>query len=87
MSNFSPKLNEATNEQLNDWLNDIHPQYGSLASDEQTRRVINDLKKTIEIFNDQSSKQTQKMIVLTWWIVVLTIMMLFGLLIQILISF
>lgn len=43
----------------------------------------NKLTKVIEIFNEQSSKQTDKMIRLTWWIVGLTIIMVAGLIIQI----
>lgn len=44
---------------------------------------INKLTKTIEIFNDQSSKQTNKMIWLTWGIVGLTLVMIFGICYQI----
>ena len=43
----------------------------------------NKLTKTIEVFNEQSSKQTEKMIRLTWWIVGLTVVMVIGLIIQI----
>jgi len=46
----------------------------------------NKLTKTIEIFNEQSSKQTEKMIRLTWWIVGLTVVMVIGLAIQIILS-
>jgi hypothetical protein len=46
-------------------------------------------KKLIEIikdYNEATSKQTQKIINLTWAIVVLTVLMLIGLIIQICIS-
>ena len=47
---------------------------------------INKLTKTIEVFNEQSQKQTEKMIRLTWWIVGLTVVMVIGLVIQIILS-
>ena len=83
MSNFSPKLEEATDEQLKFWINEFDFRVVPLASDELTRRTVNKLRETIEIFNKQASKQTQRMICLTWWIVGLTIAMLAGLIIQI----
>lgn len=86
MSNFSPKLEDATNKELMHMVNELSPTYTVLASDELTRRVLKKLQETIETFNDQSSKQTDKMIRLTWWIVGLTVVMVAGLIIQIILA-
>lgn len=48
----------------------------------EVRRLIG----TIEVFNSQSSRQTDKIITLTKWIVFLTIAMLIGLVVQIYLS-
>lgn len=73
MSNFAPKLNESTDEEIWHWINESSPNYASLASDELTRRGLNDLQKSITNFNKQSSEQTVKMISLTRVIIVLTV--------------
>lgn len=83
MSNFAPKLEDSTNDQLWQLINQSSPHYGSLASDELTRRALNKLQETIKTFNEQSSKQTDKLVRLTWWIVSLTVAMLAGLIVQI----
>jgi len=86
MSNFSPKLEETTDEQLYYWINEGSHDVVILASDELTRRRIKQLGEAIEVFNKQSSKQTQKMIRLTRYIVGLTIIMIIGLVVQIILS-
>lgn len=86
MSNFSPKLEDSKDDQLWQLINQSSPHYGSLASDELTRRALNKLQGTIKTFNDQSSKQTDKLVGLTWWIVGLTVAMLVGLIIQIILA-
>lgn len=86
MSNFSPKLEEASDKELRYMINELDFQVVPLASDELTRRALDSLHKTIEIFNKQSSVQTEKLIKLTWWIVILTIIMVLGLVIQIKLS-
>jgi len=86
MSNFSPKLQDATDEQLMNMVNELDFRVVPLASDELTRRAIRKLEKTIEAFNNQSSKQTDKLVKLTWWIVGLTIVMVAGLIIQIILT-
>ena len=83
MSNFSPKIEEATEDQLKNWTNETDPRYGFLASNELMRRSVKKLHETIQTFNEQSSKQTSKMIWLTWGIVGLTVIMVIGLLVQI----
>jgi hypothetical protein len=45
--------------------------------------AVNELHETIRQFNEANSKQTKHLIILTWAIVVLTIMMLIGLGVQI----
>ncbi|MDO8686808.1 MAG: hypothetical protein Q7K11_01195 [Candidatus Berkelbacteria bacterium] len=83
MSNFSPELQDSKENQLWQLINQSSPHYGSLASDELTRRALNKLQETIKSFNEQSSKQTDKLVQLTWWIVGLTVAMLIGLIAQI----
>ena len=83
MSNFSPQLQDSKENQLWQLINQSSPHYGSLASDELTRRALNKLQETIKSFNEQSSKQTDKLVQLTWWIVGLTVAMLVGLIVQI----
>ena len=83
MTNFAKKLEGTTEKELYSWINELDPNFVQLASDELTRRVLNKLGKTIQIFNEHSSKQTRKLIQLTQWIVGLTIVMIFGLGIQV----
>jgi len=87
MTNFSPELQDSTEDKLWQLINQSSPHYGSLASDELTRRALNKLQDTIKIFNTQSSNQTEKMIWLTKWITALTAVMVIGLLIQIYLAF
>lgn len=86
MSNFYPKLQDSTDDQLWHLINESNPVYSSLASDELTRRGLNKLQETIKIFNGQSSEHTEKMIRLTWGIIGLTIIMVLGLVIQIILA-
>ena len=86
MSNFSPKLQDATDEQLMNMVNELYFRVVPLASDELTRRTIRKLEKTIEVFNNQSSRQTERLVKLTWWIVGLTIAMVVGLVVQIILA-
>lgn len=86
MSNFSPKLQDATDEQLMNMVNELDFRVVPLASDELTRRTIRKLEKTIEVFNNQSSKQTEKLVKLTRGIVGLTVVMVVGLIIQIILA-
>ena len=84
--NFEKKLEEATDEELHSWINTHNPHFTVLASNELIRRALDNLRKTIQVFNDQSSKQTEKLVKLTWWIVDLTIVMVIGLIIQIILA-
>lgn len=86
MVNFSPKIEDATDNQLKHWISESSPQYAQIASNELIKRSISRLEETIKKFNKQSSEQTQKMIWLTWTIVVLTIVMVVGLVIQIILA-
>jgi len=87
MSNFSPKLEDATDEQLMYMVNELDFRVVPLASDELTRRYLAGVRKSIRLFNKKSSEQTGEMIKLTRWIVVLTIVMILGLVIQIILKF
>lgn len=86
MSNFSHKLQDATDDQLMNMVNELDFRVVPLASDELTRRSIRTLEKSIVTFNNESSKQTEKLVKLTWWIVCLTIIMIIGLVIQIILA-
>ncbi|PIT96902.1 hypothetical protein COT82_00710 [Candidatus Campbellbacteria bacterium CG10_big_fil_rev_8_21_14_0_10_35_52] len=68
--------------------NGIDRDLAATANDHIKKAVIevNKLTTTIEIFNKQSSKQTDKLVKLTWWIVGLTIVMVIGLIIQIILA-
>ncbi len=79
MSNFSPKLQDATDGELMHMVNELDFRAVPLASDELTRRSIKDLTKAIEKMDRSSSKYSQAMMNLTW-------LMLYIALIQILIT-
>ena len=83
MANFAKNLEEASEKELYWWVNQLDFRVVPLASDELTRRALSKLQKTIKTFNEQSSKQTGKMVRLTRWITALTAVMVIGLLIQI----
>jgi hypothetical protein len=51
MPNFSPKLQEATDEQLKNWIDEINPQYAPLASEELTRRRFEEFNKSTSYFS------------------------------------
>ena len=44
---------------------------------------VNNLIKAIKVFNKQSAKQTKTLINLTWGIIILTMIMIIGLIVQI----
>jgi prophage DNA circulation protein len=83
MSTFSPKIEDSTEDQLSFIVNERDARYGAIVSSELLKRAVNKLQETIKTFNEQSSKQTEKMIKLTWGIVALTIVMVAGLVVQI----
>lgn len=83
MSNFSPKLEESTEKELNYSINEHDPRFGILSSNELTRRALNNLEKTITTFNEKTSKETKVMLFLTYFIAFLTAIMVVGLGIQI----
>lgn len=68
--------------------NGIDRDLAATANDRIKKAVIevNELTTTIKTFNEQSSKQTEKLVKLTWWIVGLTIVMVAGLTIQIILA-
>ena len=87
MSNFSPKLEESTEEQLNYSINEHDPRFSVLSSNELTRRALNNLEKTITTFNEKTSKETKVMLFLTYFIAFLTAIMVIGLGIQLYLAF
>ena len=56
MSNFSPKLQDATDDQLLFMVNELTPTFTVLASDELTRRTLKKLQRTVELSNEHSEK-------------------------------
>lgn len=61
MSNFFPKLEDSTDDQLKHMVNELDFRVVPLASDELTRRTLDNLRKTI-IDLDQKNGQLQNMI-------------------------
>jgi hypothetical protein len=100
MRNFEKDLQDATREELLNWINRFDVNVVKLASDELTRRYLKDLEESIKEnnrnlesfksetlnFNKETSSQTEKMILLTKVLTGLTIVMVVGLLIQIWLS-
>lgn len=80
---FEKPIKDMSDDELMREVDKIPWQMVHIPLGELTKRFLNKLQKTIQEFNEQSSKQTQKMIWLTWCIVGLTIAMLVGLVIQI----
>lgn len=56
MSNFEPKLEDATEKELRYMVNELDFRVVPLASDELTRRTLDKLQKTIEEANEHSGK-------------------------------
>jgi len=52
--NFHPRIEEADEKQLYDWIQSAQPGHGSLASDELTRRKLDKLNRTIEVSERQN---------------------------------
>lgn len=97
MSNFAKKLEDATEEDLKNWINELDFRVVPLASDELTRRNLKKLQKAIKentkkmadfanittSFNKNTSSQTDRIISLSKLIVVLTLIMVIAIFIQI----
>ncbi|MBP9715508.1 MAG: hypothetical protein KBD52_03415 [Candidatus Pacebacteria bacterium] len=79
MSNFAPKLQDATEDQLMYMVNELDFRVVPLASDELTRRSIKKLDQTIKNMDKSSAKYSQAMMDLS-------LVMLFVALVQILIA-
>lgn len=80
---FTKPIKDMSDEELEQEVDKIHWEMIHIPLGELTKRSLNKLQKIIQEFNEQSSKQTQKIVFLTRCIVGLTIAMLVGLLIQI----
>ena len=97
MSNFSPKLEDAADEQLRRWVNEGNFQVVPLASDELTRRSIKKLNESVDKniselkkfsnatgkFNKETAEQTDKTIRMTRTMTFLTWVMAFAVIVQI----
>jgi hypothetical protein len=82
MANFGRKLEEATKEDLYFDVNNLNPTYGSLASDELTRRDLRELKESLDKFSSSSDKYSKELVFLTYVLVFLTIILSIPLLIE-----
>lgn len=51
MPNFPKNLKDATEKELNDWINQNDPHYASLASEELTRRKFTEFDKSTNSFS------------------------------------
>lgn len=65
MSNFSPKLEDSDEKQLNHLINESSPNFGLLASNELTRRTLRKL-------DESTQRSNRTMILLTIAILFLT---------------
>lgn len=83
---FEKPIKDMSEDELMEKVDSIPWGMVHIPLEELTKRSLNKLQKTIQEFNEQSSKQTQKMIRLTWCIIGLTIAMLVGLVIQIILT-
>ncbi len=83
MSNFSPKIENMTEKELYYSINEHDPRFSVISSNELTKRSLDKLERTIEIFNKESSRQTMKILFLTYTTTFLTVVMVVGLIIQI----
>ena len=73
MSNFSPKLQDATDEQLMNMINELDFRAVPLASDELTRRSIEKLNQTMEKMDKTSEKYSLAMMNLAFITLFLTL--------------
>lgn len=87
MSNFSPKIEDANDEQLKHWLNESRPDYASLASDELTRRNLNALQHRMKILDETIKDLDKDASRYNNILTVLTISMFILALVQLVISF
>jgi hypothetical protein len=58
MVNFSPKLEDQSDEQLKNNINTHQPDFASLSSNELTRRSLDGLRKTIVDLDKSNKKYT-----------------------------
>jgi hypothetical protein len=83
---FEKPIKDMSDEELLTKVDNIPWEMVHIPLGELTKRNLQKLQQIITVFNEQASKQTRKMIVLTWCIVILTIAMLVGLVIQIILN-
>lgn len=86
MSNFSPKIEDMSESELRNAINEYSSDWALIASNEVTKRSLDSLHDTITVFNKQSSEQTEKMLFLTYLMAFCTVIMLVVGLIQIYIA-
>jgi membrane protein implicated in regulation of membrane protease activity len=72
MINFSPKLQDSTDDQLWDYINTSSPHFGTLASDELTRRSLKELQKTMADLDKSTSDYSNRLLGLTFLLFIST---------------
>lgn len=77
MSNFEKELKDATDEELRCWMNKYDPRYGSLVSDELTRRSLQELRKTIQDLDRNTRNHSGSLIDLTILLFFVALMQIF----------
>ena len=87
MKNFSKDVQDATNEELLDWVNHLDFRVVHLASDELTRRRIKSLNEAIDKGTTQANKSSQIAEKLTMAMFLLAIVQLLVAVFQLILSF
>jgi hypothetical protein len=94
MSNFPKNVEDATEQELLNWINNLNPNYTKLASDELTRRGIKNLNKSIDKntlqakeFNSASEKSSRIMERFTVALFVLALVQILIAIFQLILSF
>ncbi|MDB5266178.1 MAG: hypothetical protein JWM39_891 [Parcubacteria group bacterium] len=76
MSNFPTSLKSSTDDQLWDYINNSSPQFGSLASDELTRRSLKELTESLEKSSSSTDRYNKALFFLTFQLFVIGLMQL-----------
>lgn len=73
MANFAKPVQEASDEELYQWVNTLNPHYVSLASDELSRRALGKLNENVKTLADATEINNQKteiFIVRMYWLTI-----------------
>jgi len=73
MANFAKKLEDASDEELYSWVNELDFRVVPLASDELTRRYIRKLTKSTDKLNKSTEKYSKALVGLTIIMIIMAI--------------